>query len=80
MHHSRRKGWVVWCHASNIAKGVVLEIDNVEVEVATWLRKKDDFGHINIAELDVVLKDVNLALKWGLQEIEVCTDSATVCG
>ena len=65
---------VVWCDASSIATGVVLEIDNVEVEDATWLRKKDDFGHINVAELDTVLKGVNLALKWGLQEIEVRTD------
>ncbi|KAK3892373.1 hypothetical protein Pcinc_003743 [Petrolisthes cinctipes] len=51
-----------------------------QVEDAAWLKKKDDFGHINVAELDVVLKGVNLALKWGLQEIEVLTDSDTVCG
>ena len=62
-----------------VASGV-LEIDNVEVEDTAWLRKKDDFGHINVVELDAVLKGVNLALKWGLQEIEVRTDSATVCG
>ena len=35
-------------------------------------------GHINIAELDAVLKGVNLALKWGLKDISVMTDSATV--
>ena len=45
-----------------------------------WLRKKDDYGHINIAELEAVVRGVNLALKWGLREIEVVTDSATVCG
>ena len=33
---------VVCCDASSIATGVVLEIDNVEVEDAAWLRKKDD--------------------------------------
>ena len=59
---------------------MVLEIDNVEVEDATWLRKKEDFGHIKVAELDAVLKGVNLALKWGLQEIKVRTDFAMVCG
>ena len=69
---------VVWCDASSIAIGVVLEIDNVEVEDAAWLRKKSDFGHINVAELDAVLKGINLALKWDLREIEVRTDSATV--
>lgn len=31
-----------------------------------------------MAELDDVLKDVNLALKWGLSEMEVKADSATV--
>ena len=71
---------VVWCDASSIATGMVLEIDNVEVEDAAWLRNKDDFGHINVAELDVMLKGVNLALKWGLQVIEVRTDSATFRG
>lgn len=71
---------VVWCDASSIATGVVLEMDGVDVEDAAWLRKKGDHGHINVAELDAVLKGVNLALKWGLQEIEVRTDSATVLG
>ena len=66
MRVEKRRGW--------------LEIDNVEVEDAAWLRKKDDFGHINVAELDAVLKGVNLALKWGVQEIEIRTGSATVCG
>ena len=31
-----------------------------------------------MAELDAVLKGVNLAIKWGLREIEIRTDSATV--
>ena len=35
-------------------------------------------GHINVAELDAVLKGVNLALKWGLKDISVMTDSSTV--
>lgn len=71
---------VVWCDASSIATGVMLEIDDTEVEDAAWLRKKGDFGHINVAELDAVLKGVNLAVKWDLREVEVRTDSATVVG
>lgn len=71
---------VVWCNASSIATGVTLEIGGIEVEDAAWLRKKGDFGHINVAELDAVLKGVNLAVKWGLREVEVYTDSATVYG
>ncbi|MEL6804156.1 MAG: DDE-type integrase/transposase/recombinase, partial [Bacteroidota bacterium] len=42
------------------------------------LRKSHDVGHINIAELDAVLKGVNLALKWKIKVISVMTDSATV--
>ena len=70
---------VVWCDASSIATGVLLEIGGVVAEDAAWLKKKDDYGHINIAELEAVVRGVNLALKWGLREIEVVTDSATVC-
>lgn len=44
------KHGVVWCDASNIAIGVVLEINGKIAEDAAWLRKKDDFNHINVAE------------------------------
>ncbi|XP_076056355.1 uncharacterized protein LOC143034304 [Oratosquilla oratoria] len=71
---------VVWCDASSIATGAVLEIGNVIVEDGTWQRKKDDYHHINVSELDAVIKGTNLALKWGLREIEIRTDSATVAG
>lgn len=68
----------VWCDASSLAVGVVLEIGGVVVEDAAWLRKSHDVGHINIAELDAVLKGINLALKWDLKVLVVKTDSATV--
>ena len=60
--------------------GVLLEIDGAIVEDAAWPRKKDDFNHINVAELEAVLKGINLALKWNLTDIELKTDSATVVG
>ena len=68
----------VWCDASSIATGVILEVGGVVAEDAAWLRKKGEASHINVAELDAVLKGVNLALKWGLQDVSVKTDSATV--
>ena len=71
---------VPWCDASSIAIGTVLEVDEKVVEDASWLRKKYDFSHINVAELEFIPKGVNLPLKWGLQELEVKTDSVTVCG
>ena len=47
---------------------------------AAWLRKKDDFNHINVAELEAVLKGINFALKWGLTDVELKTNSATAVG
>ena len=55
----------VWCDASSIAEGVSLEVGGQVVEDASWLRKKTDGAHINVAELEAVVKGVNLALKWG---------------
>ena len=45
-----------------------------------WIGKKDDYGHINVAELEAVMKGINLGVKWGMRDITVMTDSATVCG
>ena len=74
------KSGTVWCDASNLAIGVVLEINGVVVEDAAWLRKTDDHHHINVAELEAVLKGVNLCVKWGVKDITIKTDSATVKG
>ena len=60
-----------------MATGVSVEIDGVVVEFMVWLRKKSDYNHINVAELDATIKAVNLALKWGPKEIEIRTDSVT---
>ncbi|XP_054259447.1 uncharacterized protein LOC128984178 [Macrosteles quadrilineatus] len=68
----------VWCDASSLAIGVCLEIEGEIVEDASWLRKQHDSAHINLAELEAILKGVNLALRWGLKKIVLITDSATV--
>lgn len=68
----------VWCDASSIALGVAVEIGGQVVEDAAWLRKRDDHSHINLAELDAVVKGLNLATQWGLIQIELLTDSVTV--
>ena len=44
------------------------------------MRKKDDNAHINLSELDAILKGVNMALKWSVSDINIKTDSATVYG
>ena len=70
----------IWCDASNIALGTLLEIDGIAMEDAAWLRKKDDASHINVAELDSVTRGINLGIKWGMTCLNIITDSATVNG
>ena len=70
----------VWYDASSLALGCAFEVDGTIVEDASWLRKKEDGAHINMAELDSVVKGVSLAVKWGLRKVEIMTDSATVYG
>ena len=70
----------VWCDASNLALGTALEVHGMVVEDVAWLRKATDYAHINVAELEAMLKGINLALKWHMKVIEVMTDSATVHG
>ena len=71
---------VVWCDASNLVVGVCLEIDGSVVEDASWLQKQQDVMHVNLAELDAVLKGVNLVAEWGVENLEVIMDSTTVFG
>ena len=70
----------IWTDASSLSLGVAIEIGDDIVEDASWLRPKDDSKHINLAELDAVIRGVNVALRWGRRNIEIRCDSATVCG
>ena len=69
----------IWCDASSLAVGCLsaLEMNGVIVEDGAWLRREDS-GHINMAELDSVVRGLNLSAKWALEEVEIVTDSATV--
>ena len=73
-----KKNCRVWCDASSLAIGVVIECDGNIVEDGCWLRKTDDCQHINVSELDSVIKGVSLALKWDVSSMEIMTDSASV--
>ena len=53
----------VWCDDSSLALGVAVKMGDQIVEDAAWLRKRDDSSHINVAELDAVVKGMSLALK-----------------
>ena len=67
----------VWVDASSIAIGVVVEVDGDAVEDGSWLRSSD-VTHINMAEMDAVVKGLNMALTWGFTDLTLYTDSATV--
>ena len=69
---------VVWTDASSVAAGVALETPEGHlIEDGSWLRK-DEASHINMAELDAAVRGVNLAIAWGMREVKLKTDSATV--
>ncbi|KFD46646.1 hypothetical protein M514_12501 [Trichuris suis] len=67
----------LWVDASTVARGAVLEVNGVIAEDAALLRP-DDARHINMAELDPVIRGLNLTLSWHMKEIELVTDSLTV--
>lgn len=69
----------VWVDASSLALGAMIEVDGHIVEDASWLRK-DEAMHINMAELDAAQKGINLALLWGMETIQLMTDSKVVFG
>ena len=61
--------------ASSLAIGVLLEKNGAVIEDTCWLRSMNHAAHINLAELDAVLKDINQALQWGVKVLHVRTDS-----
>lgn len=68
----------LWCDASSIAIGCAVEVNGEIIEDSSWLRKRDDGNHINVSELESVLKGLNLVAKWNFRKVEVLTDSVTV--
>ena len=54
----------VWVDASSVATKMAVGVNGSIVEEACWLRPINDPRHINLAELDAVIKGVNLALQW----------------
>eukprot|EP00117_Sycon_ciliatum_P015220 scpid31464/ scgid0234/ Protein NYNRIN; NYN domain and retroviral integrase catalytic domain-containing protein; Pol-like protein len=80
VQHDDATEWHVWCDASGIALGVVVQVNGEVIEDRSWLRPADDKRHINIAELDAVIKGLNAAANWPARKIRLHTDSKTVHG
>ncbi|XP_065678270.1 uncharacterized protein LOC101240277 [Hydra vulgaris] len=70
----------LYCDASSIELGAVLLIGGVVVEDAALLRPASDTHHINISELDSILRGLNLASKWGIKELTVYSESKSTVG
>ena len=65
----------VWVDASSLATGASLVYDGAVVEDACWLRPEKDSQHINLAELDAIIKGINLAILWKTTTLHLFTDS-----
>ena len=63
--------------ASLIALGVIVEVDGNIIEDACWL-KKNDSTHINMSELDAVIKGLNMGLNWKMNILHIWTDLKAV--
>ena len=68
----------VWVDASTLTIGVALERHETVLQDACWVRNENDTQHINLAELDTVLKSINLALQWQCKVLHLKTDSVCV--
>ena len=71
---------VIWCDASDIAYGALIEVNGSVLEDRAWLRKVDDKKHINVAELEAVIRGLQLATDWSARNVTLKTDSKTVYG
>lgn len=51
---------VIWVGAGDLALGVLVEIEGVPVQNAAWLRKQNDYSHINDTGLEAAPKGVKI--------------------
>ena len=72
--------WAVYCNASDLATDVVLKRNGDIIEDGKWLRDAHDRKHINVAELDVAMRGLSLAVEWGMESMQLITDSKAVFG
>ena len=64
--------------ASSLATSMVLEKCGDILEDACWLHLTNNIQNINLAELDTMVKGLNLALQWQTRTVHLHTDSLCV--
>ena len=70
--------FTVWVDTSWLATEATREANRSVVKDVSWLHPANNEQHINLAELNAVLKGVNLALLWLVRVLHIRTDSASV--
>ena len=68
----------VWVDTSSLAIGMVVESNGVAAEDAPWLRSVHEDKHINLAELDAVLRGINLALQLYINNVNISQPTETL--
>ena len=68
----------VWVDASSLTTSVSLVYDGAVVEDACWLCPEKESQHINLAELNAIIKGINLVILWKATTLHLFTDSACV--
>ena len=69
---------IVWIDASSLATSVVVESGESLIKDVCWLQPACEDKHINLAELNAILRGINLALQWKATVLHLKTDSACV--
>lgn len=64
-------------NTSSLALRAALEVNGDIIEDACWLRRDECFN-INLAELDDVVKGLNVPIAWKMKNITLLNDSRTV--
>ena len=64
--------------ASDIDIGVAIEVNGSILEDRSWLRPYDDKRHINISELEAMIRGLSLAANWQIKRVRLMTDSKTI--
>lgn len=72
------KDFTVWVDTSSLATRVTIEFYGSIVNDACCLRPLSDIQHINLTELDAVIRRVNLAIPWEVKTMHLKTDSLYV--
>ena len=54
----------MWIDTSSLATDIVVESGELLIEDSCWLQLVREDKHINLAELDAIMRGINLALQW----------------